>query len=202
MKALRCFTVLCGVLLWGSAAYADVTDTTPYDYDSPPARGSEGGTYALSASGTAGPDCHAVAIGTIKLLPNAARTGGTVCAKVNFELDGLGPTCALAPVIEPVLQTAGGTYRLNGDGTACFRLKVIGGPLDGVPVSVHTYLSPDGKTGVFSNQDIAYKCPGAASLLPLPLPLPIEGATTASGTAIKISRSGDDPPGSGLLLCP
>lgn len=210
MRSVRCLTVLCGVLLWSSATLADVTDTTPYDYDKPPAAGKEGGTYAISATGTAGPGCSAVAVGTIKLLPNAAGTGGKACSKINFELDGTGPTCALAPMIEPVLQTVGGTYTLNGDGTACFRLAVIGGPLDGIPTAIHAYLSPDGKTAVFSNQDTAYPCPGASGPLGgLPViggllgsSLPLEGATTAAGTSIKISRFGDEPPGSGKLPCP
>jgi hypothetical protein len=56
------------------------------------------------------------------------------CAKVNFEFDGLGPICALASLIESVLQTAGGAYTLNGDGTACFRLTVIGGT---IAVGIH-----------------------------------------------------------------
>jgi hypothetical protein len=192
MRSLKYLVLLLGVVWWGSSVYGDVTDTTPYDYDHPPRPGLEGGTYAISASGAAGPDCSAVAIGAAKLLPDVAGTGGKVCAKANFKLTGTGPACALAPLIDPVLQVAGGTYTRNGDGTACFNMKVIGGPLDGTPVTFHGYLDRAGRTAVLSLQDIAYPCPG----------IPANGPATASVAAFKISKHGDQPPGSGMLPCP
>jgi hypothetical protein len=192
MKTLACAPLLLGAVLWAGATSADVTDTTPYDYDKPPKAGKEGGTYAFTASGGAGPDCAAVAIGTAKLLPDGTGTGGSLCANANFEFDGTGPACALAPVIEPVLQHAGGTYTLNGDGTACFNMVVIGGPLNGTPVTFHSYLDPSGRFAVTTLQDIVYPCPG----------VPANGPAFASLTAFRIGKHGDNPPKSGVLPCP
>src|SRR5437667_13150 len=39
MKHGRWLAALLGVLLWGAAGRADITNTTPYDYDQPPAPG-------------------------------------------------------------------------------------------------------------------------------------------------------------------
>src|SRR2546428_7895379 len=108
-----------GVFLSRGAARADVTDPTPYDYDHPPRPGREGGTWAFSGTGSAGPDCVFVIIGAAKFLPNGARTGGDICVKFNIDLRGTGPACALAPVIEPVLGVVKETYHVNGDGTLC-----------------------------------------------------------------------------------
>ena len=69
-------------------SWADVTDPTSYDYDHPPVPGRERGTYAITTTGSVGPGCIAVVIGTAKFLPNAERTGGMVCAKLNVELRG------------------------------------------------------------------------------------------------------------------
>src|SRR3989442_732921 len=75
----RLLGAILSVLLWAVAGRADVTDPTPYDYDHPPKAGREGGTYAFSATGSAGPDCVIALIGALKLLPNGAGTGGNIC---------------------------------------------------------------------------------------------------------------------------
>jgi len=183
--------LLCSVLLGGRIVRADVTDTTPYDYDHPPKVGREAGTYGFTGSGAFGPDCVFVAIGTAKFLPNGAGTGGTFCSKLNLELRGSGPACASAPVAEPALAVVGGTYTYNGDGTICENLHIVGSPLNGMPMTFHTYVSPDGKTLVSSAQDIAYACPG---IVP-------NGQITATAVSMKIGQHGDDPPGSGQLPC-
>src|SRR5439155_889250 len=79
-------------------------NTTPYDYDQPPAPGKEQGTYMAAATGSFGPDCFFTAIGTAKYLPNPDGSGGKHCTKINVELSGSGPGCAFkhfetAPVV-------------------------------------------------------------------------------------------------------
>jgi hypothetical protein len=186
--------LVVSVLVCVGASRADVTDPTPYDYDHPPRAGKEGGTYAITIAGSAGADCMAVVIGTAKFLPNRAGTGGMVCAKLSVELRGAGPTCALAPMAESGLITVGGPYTLNGDGTVCENLHFIGGLLDGMPDTIHSYFDPRGKGFLFSGQDIAYPCPGLPPSTP---PHPV----ILSGRGIRISRHGDEPPGSGMLPC-
>src|SRR3989441_1431377 len=128
MRHGRCLAAFLGVLLWGAAGHADITNTTPYDYDSPPRPGKEQGTYMAAATGSLGPDCFYTFIGGAKLLPNPDGSGGTHCTKGNIELSGSGPLCALKPLAEGTLAVLGGTYTYNGDGTLCEHLKVIGGP--------------------------------------------------------------------------
>src|SRR3989441_7338783 len=119
MRHGRCLAVFVGVLLWGATGRADITNTTPYDYDYPPKRGRERGTYMAAATGALGPDCFFTFIGGAKLLPNPDRSGGTHCAKGNIELSGSGPLCALKPQAEGALVVIGGTYTYNRDGTLC-----------------------------------------------------------------------------------
>jgi hypothetical protein len=184
--------VLLGVSVSGSASRADVTDPTPYNYDHPPRAGREGGTWAFSGTGSAGPDCIFVMIGGAKFLPDGAGTGGDICIKVNLKVQGSGPVCALAPLIDPVLATVKGTYRVNGDGTLCEQGTIVGGPFDGMVFTNHIYVDPKGNTLVLSDQDIAYPCPGE----------PANGQAIFSATAMRIGKSGDDPRGSGTLRCP
>jgi len=35
-------------------------------------------------------------------------------------------------------------YTYNGDGTLCERVKIVGGPLDGMVFSLHTYVDTNG----------------------------------------------------------
>ena len=191
MKHGRWVAAFLGVLLWGAASRADITNTTPYDYDQPPAPGKEQGTYMAAATGSFGPDCFFTAIGTAKYLPNPDGSGGKHCTKINVELSGSGPGCAFKPFeTMPVVITADYTY--NGDGTLCERAKLVGGPLDGTEFPFHTYVDTNGRWVFPTTQDIAYPCPGAASNL--------TGLTT-QGPGFKIGKFGDDPPGSGELPC-
>jgi len=184
--------VLLGVSVWGGASRADVTDPTPYNYDHPPKAGREGGTYAFSGTGSAGPDCVFVMIGGAKFLPNGAGTGGDICIKLNLKFQGSGPLCAPADtLLSPVLTTVKGTYRVNGDGTLCEQGVIVGGAFDGQVFTNHIYVDPKGNTLVLSDQDIAYPCPGE----------PANGQGTFSATAIRIGKYGDDPRGSGTLRC-
>jgi len=191
MRSTTCLGVLC-TLLWASNVPADVTDTTPYNYDRPPPKGAEGGTYMAAATGALGPDCFFTGIGAAKLLPNPDGSGGRHCFKVNLELSGSGPFCVLKPVLEGTLLVAGGTYVYNGDGTLCESLKVIGGPLDGTTIPFHTYIDSRGQWAYVTQQDIAYPCPDIA---------PNTAGATVSGPGFKIGTHGDDPPGSGMLPC-
>jgi len=160
----RWVAAVLGVLLWGTASRADITNTTPYDYDQPPAPGKEQGTYMAAATGSFGPDCFFTAIGTAKYLPNPDGSGGKHCTKINVELSGSGPGCAFKPFeTMPVVITADYTY--NGDGTLCERAKLVGGPLDGTEFPFHTYVDANGRWVFPTTQDIAYPCPGAASNL-------------------------------------
>ena len=191
MREGRCSAALLGVLLCGAAGHADITNTTPYDYDSPPKPGKERGTYMAAATGSFGPDCFFTAIGTAKYLPNPDGSGGKHCTKINIELTGSGPGCAFKPFeTMPVVIEADYTY--NGDGTLCERARLVGGPLDGTEFPFHTYVAPDGSWVFPTTQDIAYPCANASSNL--------TGLTT-QGPGFKIGRFGDDPAGSGVLPC-
>jgi hypothetical protein len=192
IASIRRTTLLFGVAVLARAASADVTVTTPYKYDRPPPKGTEGGTYMAAATGALGPDCFFTFIGTAKLLPNPDGTGGQHCFKGNTELSGSGPLCALKPALEGALFVAGGTYTYNGDGTLCESLKVIGGPLDGQALAFHTYIDPKGQWAYVTQQEIAYACPGVAANM---------DGVTSSGPGLKIGAHGDDPPGSGMLPC-
>jgi hypothetical protein len=193
MRLLTRSTILLAALLCANITSADVTETTPYDYDKPPKAGREGGTYAFQLGGGVGPDCVPAVIGTMKVLPNQARTGGTVCTKFNIEAHGTGPFCAFAPAVEGVLAVSTGSYALNRDGTACVNLMFVEPALlAGTVTTFHAYFDPKGRTMLISGQDIAYPCPG---IVP-------NGPPFGGGTAFKIGKHGDDPPGSGTLACP
>jgi hypothetical protein len=183
---------LLGVVLGSATGRADVTNTTPYDYDRPPPRGAERGTYMAAATGSLGPDCFFTFIGTAKYLPNPDGSGGRHCTKGNIELSGTGPACALGKPFEamPVVSTANYTY--NGDGTLCERVTIVGGLLDGMQFPFHTYLDPNGMWVFVTTQDIAYPCAGATSTIP---------ELTSQGPGYRIGKFGDDPPGSGELPC-
>ncbi len=116
MRHGRCLAAFLGVLLWGAAGHADITNTTPYDYDSPPKPGKERGTYMAAATGSLGPDCFFTFIGTAKYLPNPDGSGGKHCTKGNVELTGSGPGCAIKP-FENMLVVVSADYTYNGDGT-------------------------------------------------------------------------------------
>src|SRR5438105_15397733 len=76
MRHGRCLAAFLGVLLWGAAGQADITNTTPYDYDAPPRPGKERGTYMAAGTGSLGPDCFFTCIGTAKYLPNPDGSRG------------------------------------------------------------------------------------------------------------------------------
>lgn len=59
MKLSRWLVILMYCLIPANLALSDVTETTPYPYDSPPAPGIEQGTYAYNGSGYVGSDCFA-----------------------------------------------------------------------------------------------------------------------------------------------
>ena len=83
-------------------------------------------------------------------------------------------------------------YTYNGDGTLCERVKIVGGPLDGMEFPLHTYVDTNGMWVFVTTQDIAYPCPNAASnTLEL----------NSQGPGFRIGKFGDDPPGSGALPC-
>ena len=83
-------------------------------------------------------------------------------------------------------------YTYNGDGTLCERVKIVGGPLDGMVFPLHTYVDTNGMWVFPTTQDIAYPCANASSN--------VTGLTT-QGPGFKIGRFGDDPAGSGVLPC-
>jgi len=147
-----------GVLLWGAAGHADITNTTPYDYDSPPRPGKEQGTYMAAATGSFGPDCFFTFIGTAKYLPNPDGSGGKHCTKGNIELSGSGPACAVGKPFEtmPVVNLSDYTY--NGDGTLCERVKIVGGPLDGMVFSLHTYVDTNGMWVFVTRSPVGSSC--------------------------------------------
>jgi hypothetical protein len=193
MRHGRCVPALLAVLVWGGPGRADVTNTTPYDYDHPPARGTERGTYMAAATGTLGPDCFFTFIGTAKYLPNPDGSGGRHCTKGNIELSGSGPACAIGKPFETIPTVTLADYTYNGDGTLCERVTIVGGPLDGVQFPLHTYVDPNGMWVFVTSQDIAYPCAAnATNTLP-------EG--TNQGPGFRIGKFGDDPPGSGELPC-
>jgi hypothetical protein len=192
MRSIRTSALLFGCLLLAGTASADVTITTPYDYDRAPSKGAEGGTYMAAATGSLGPDCFYTFIGGAKFLPNPDGSGGKHCTKGNIELSGSGPLCALKPLVEGTLAVLGGTYTYNGDGTLCEHLKVIGGPTNGTDFIFHTYVDAKGQWVYATQQDIAYGCADAPANPP---------DATVQGPGFKIGMHGDDPPGSGLLPC-
>ena len=138
MRQRPWLAALSGILMCGAAAHADITMTTPYDYQHPPKPGKERGTYMAAATGALGPDCFFTFIGTAKYLPNADGSGGRHCTKGNIELSGTGPACPIGKPFEnlPVITVADYTY--NGDGTLCERVTIVGGPLDGFEFPLHT----------------------------------------------------------------
>src|SRR5438034_10556358 len=98
MKHGRSLAALFGVLLWGTASRGDITNTTPYDYDQPPAPGKEQGTYMAAATGSFGPDCFFTAI-EIGREPRSARGyGGEHGTKLNVKLSERGRRCACRPL--------------------------------------------------------------------------------------------------------
>ena len=191
MRHARCLAAFLGVLLWGATGHADITNTTPYDYDSPPRPGKERGTYMAAATGSLGPDCFFTFIGTAKYLPNPDGSGGKHCTKGNIELSGSGPGCAFKP-FETMPVVIESDYTYNGDGTLCERATLVGGPLAGTEFPLHTYVDTDGRWVFPTVQDIAYPCPNAASNLT---------GLTVQGPGFKIGKFGDDPAGSGVLPC-
>jgi hypothetical protein len=192
MRRMKWVGLLSGALLCATSVSADITNTTPYDYDRPPKPGKERGTYMAAATGALGPDCFFTFIGTAKLLPNPDGSGGKHCVKGNVELTGSGPLCALKPEAEGRLIVLDGTYTYNGDGTVCENMKIVGGVLDGTELPFHTYVDPKGKWVFPTTQDIAYPCSGAAAN---------PAGMTLQGPGYKISKFGDDPPRSGQLPC-
>ena len=191
MRMIVCLGLLLRALLEAGVAAADVTDTTPYNYDHPPKPGRERGSYAFNGSGSVGPDCYVSIVGVAKFLPNAARTGGNLCLKFNFESRGSGPFCAPASQAQGSIGVLGGPYTYNGDGTICENLHFIGGGLNGISATFHTYLDPKGRWILPTGQNIAYPCPGVAA----------NGVVISHAVGFKISKFGDDPPGSGRLNC-
>ena len=179
------------------AAFADVTVTTPYPYDKVPKAGVEAGTYAFTVSGYAGTDCFSTFIGAVKFLPNSAGTGGSLCAKGNIQFVGAGPVCAseIASGANKHLFVLSGPYYYNHDGTLCENLAIVGGTYNGMPLTFHDYVSPDGKQILISQQNIDYACPGVAQQQPSTL------LVAGPGSLFKISKVADDPPGSGKLDC-
>ena len=191
MRHERCLAAFLGVLLWGATGRADITMTTPYDYDHPPKPGTERGTYMAAATGSFGPDCFFTFIGTAKYLPNPDGSGGKHCTKGNVELSGSGPGCAFKPYeTMPVVTETDYTY--NGDGTLCERVRFVGGPLAGTEFPFHTYVDPNGRWVFPTTQEIAYPCPNAASNIT---------GINSQGPGFKIGAFGDDPAGSGQLPC-
>jgi hypothetical protein len=191
MTYARHLAAILGVLLGAATVHADITDTTPYDYKHPPKPGKEKGTYMAAATGSFGPDCFFTFIGTAKYLPNPDGKGGKHCTRGNFELSGSGPGCAFKS-LENVPLTIAADYTYNGDGTLCERARFVGGPIDGTQFPFHTYVDPDGNWVFPTTQDILYDCPNAA---------PNPTGMTGQGPGLRISKVGDDPPGSGDLSC-
>src|SRR2546425_12878806 len=100
MRHGRCLAVFVGVLLWGATGRADITNTTPYDYDYPPKPRRERGTYMAAATGSLGPGCFCTFIGPAKYLPNPDDSRVKHCTKGNIELSGSGPSRAVATPFE------------------------------------------------------------------------------------------------------
>ena len=93
MRHGRCLAAFLGLLLWGASGHADITNTTPYDYDAPPRPGKERGTYMAAGTGS---------LGTAKYPPNPDGSRGKHCTKGNVELIGSGPGCALGEPFETI----------------------------------------------------------------------------------------------------
>src|SRR2546426_12718539 len=120
MKHGRWLAALLGVLLWGAAGHADITNTTPYDYDSPPTPGKERGSYMAAGTGSFGPDCFFTFIGAAKYLPNPHGSGGKHCTKRHVEPSARGPGLALKPIRKRRVGRTG-DYTHHGQGTPCAR---------------------------------------------------------------------------------
>src|SRR5437773_12041530 len=97
MKHGRSLAALFGFLLWGTASRGDITNTTPYDYDQPPAPGKEQGTYMAAATGSFGPDCFFTFIGTAKYLPNPDGSAASPAPRANARLRGAAPAVRSRP---------------------------------------------------------------------------------------------------------
>lgn len=189
MRSLIRLSLPLAALVWVGAAAADVTSSSPHDYDRLPRNGREGGTYAFNGYFSAGPPgCTGAVIGTAKFLPNPDGSGGQLCAKFNVEIEA---GCATAPLANSTLMAAAGTYTYNGDGTLCEQTVFVGGPLAGMSAVFHTYVDPKGRWLLASSQDVAYAGCGA----------PANGPVISNAIANKVSNRGDDPPGSGTLAC-
>jgi hypothetical protein len=195
VKSLRWIPFILTSILLASIARADVTVTTPYPYDSPPAPGVEKGTYAFNGSGYAGVDCFTTIIGAVKFLPDGSGKGGTMCVKANIQFLGAGPICAsaIASGEQKQLFLLSGPYTYNHDGTMCENLKILGGIFNGLPATFHDYVSPKGDLIFLANENIDYACPGIAQTQ--------SGLAIGTANLFKISKVGDDPPGSGKLDC-
>src|SRR5207247_4740877 len=126
MRDRRWLAALLGVLLWGAAGLADITNTTPYDYDSPPTPGKERGTYMAAGTGSFGPDCFFTFIGTAKYLPNRDGSGCKHCTKGNVELTGNDAGCAFKP-FKSMLVVVESHYTSNCYGTFCGRARLLRG---------------------------------------------------------------------------
>ncbi|MGH7857456.1 MAG: hypothetical protein ACREQY_09005 [Candidatus Binatia bacterium] len=202
MRSFARLTVVCGILFLTGEVAADVTATSPYPYDDPPAPGVERGTFAFNGFAAAGPDCIAAVVGTAKFLPNADLSGGKICVKFNVDLRGTGALCASAPLIEGELGVLSATYTYNGDGTLCERAKFSIGPFKNVESMFHDSVAPDGSWVLVTNADIAYACPDA--LPPSDVNVTADGISVrpiGTVTSLRIGAHGDDPPGSGELPC-
>src|SRR5204863_5018916 len=162
MRHGRCLAAFLGVLLWGAVGYADITNTTPYDYDSPPTPGKERGTYMAAGTGSFGPDCFFTFIGTAKYLPNRDGSGGKHCTKGNVELTGSGPGCAFKP-FESMLVVIESDYTYNGDGTLGRQSTRLTARHAETPYAVHSYKNPKGRSLLVTTQDLAHPRPNGAS---------------------------------------
>jgi len=56
----------------------------------------------------------------------------------------------------PVVNLADYTY--NGDGTLCERVKIVGGPLDGMVFSLHTYVDTNGMWVFVTRSPVGSSC--------------------------------------------
>jgi len=56
----------------------------------------------------------------------------------------------------PVVNLADYTY--NGDGTLCERVKIVGGPLDGMVFPLHTYVDTNGMWVFVTRSPVGSSC--------------------------------------------
>src|SRR5437667_2819042 len=158
MKHGRWLAALLGVLLWGAAGHADITNTTPYDYDSPPTPGKERGTYMAAGTGSLGPACFFTLIGTVNELHTRDLSGCKHCTKGNVELTGSGAGCAFKP-FESMLVVVEGSEERRVGGEWSERGWLDGGTNDGTEFPLHTYVDPNGKWVFVTHRDMASACP-------------------------------------------